>query len=676
MLVYRVMCRGRRLLLAGLAAVCPLIFGAACVLLGAVPAVVRAQGLTTIGNIRITRAVLVSRDPITSGALPTYLPAKEDQGIFGGQGVRTLKRAQAEVRFRNDQSLLRISERTDVILQDAATLRRIQLKAGLVWVRVAKGVNTQVETPAATAVARGTEFTVEQTPSGSTRLTVYEGTVEIQVGERTVPVHAGETIEVIPDGKTPPGYTLPDAATPLRREQIPIEYGGAFSGWWHEIEDGAGVAVTTGTNALLDLRSSTVGEAIQQLKVAQNLGKPADSSHVIPDPGEKQSLLDIVHSTLIPDFKSSGLTLSQYEQQFGNQPVDSHYNTLSPSDVTFLGSVGVTTVGDLVDSALVNGAGANVSVDLSRRRTYYKPESIRGQQNFDLRLLDRTDSSTAIFAVGAAAALIADVASGGKLEAFMPKYEVSGFGILADPDSLVGGRARLDGRIGKTNYAFEANVLSLLTGDNKGTFSKLFSVAVVDQQVAPGVTIFAGRRRFYHGPVFQNQNLSQLIAERYSGAGVTVTKGAFGFDGAWVYDSNPDVGGEQSGALGSLFYKAAGGLFGLHYIHVGDLDSGNGVTVSGSYPVLQNHLDVYAEVGKGPDKATLQTYGLYFPGFFQKTDVDAFIEYGSHPGIGRSLSFIGTRDVGKYWNFRGYVDLADSGNDVSGGVAALFRFGN
>jgi hypothetical protein len=427
---------------------------------------------------------------------------------------------------------------------------------------------------------------------------------------------------------------------------------------------------------ILDLRTSPVSEAIQQVKVAQNLGKPSNPSHVIPDPGEKQNLLELAQTNLLPDFKSSGLTLSQYQQQFGSQPVSTHYPGLSPSDVDFLGSVGVTTVGQFVDSTLQNGAGANISIDLARR-TYYRPESIKGQPNFDLRLLDRTDSSTAVFAVGAAAALLADVAGGGKLVPFVPKYELSGFGILADPESSLGARARLDGRLGsKTAYAFEANVLSILSGDNKDTFSKLFSVAVIDQQVAPGVTLFAGRRRFYHGPVFQNQNLSQLIAERYSSAGVTVTKGAVGFDGAWLYDSNPDVGGAQSGALGSLFYKAAGGLFGLHYIHVGDLDSGNGVTVSGSYPVLQNNLDVYAEVGRGPDNATLQTYGLYFPGFFQKTDVDAFIEYGSHPGIGRSLSLIGSRDVGMNWNFRGYVDFADSGNDVSGGVAAIFRFGN
>jgi hypothetical protein len=671
MQVHCVTCWRRRYLLAGLAVARPLTVGIACILGGIAPAAVKAQGITTIGNIRITRAVLVSRDPITSGALPAYIPAKEDQGVFSGQGVRTLKRAQAEVRFRNDQSLLRISERTDVVLQDSATLRRIQLKAGLVWVRVAKGVNTQVETPAATAVARGTEFTVEHTPAGTTRLTVYEGTVDIQVGDRTVSVPPGNTIEVT--------STLPAAPTALRREKIPIEYGGAYAGWWHDIEDNAGVGVTTGTPALFDQRTSTVGEAIQALTVSQNLGKsaPPGSSLVIPDPDQKQSLIGLVQSTLIPDFKSSGLSLSQYQQQFGSASVSSHYSTLTSSDVTFLNSVGVTTVGQFVDSALVNGAGANISVDLSRGRSYYRTDSIRGQPNFDLRLLDRTDSSTAVFAIGAAAALLADVASGGKLEAFMPKYELSGFGILANPDSFLGGRASLDGRLSnKTSYAFEANVLSLLSGDNKDTFSKLFSVAVVDQQVAPGVTLYAGRRRFYHGPVFQDQNLSQLIAERYSGAGVTVTKGPYGFDGGWLYDSNPDVGGAQGGALGSLFYQAGGGLFGLHYIHVGDLNTGNGVTVSGSYPIIQNNLDAYAEVGRGPDNTTLQTYGIYFPGFFQKTDVDAFIEYGSHPGIGRSLSFVATRDVGKNWNFRGFVNFADSGNDVTGGVAAIFRFGN
>jgi len=677
MLVHRAARRGRRRLPLGLAGFRPLAVGvAACALLAAIPRFVCAQGLTTIGQLSsFTRAVFLSRDPIAAGALPSYAPAKANQGVFSGQGLRTLKRSQAEVKFR-DSSVLRVAERTDVILEDTATLRRIQLKACLIWVHVAKGVNTQVETPSATAVARGTEFTVEQAPNGGARLTVYEGSVDIRVGDRTVTVHAGEAIQLTSDGKTPPTYTLPDAATPLPRSLIPVEYGGGLVGWWSQLEANGGVEVTTGTPVLLDLRSSPIAEAIQAATVQKGLGGQSSPSFVIDNPADQQHLLNLSQTNLIPDFKSSGLTLSQYKSQFGSQPIDSHFTGISSSDVTFLNGHGVTTVGELVDSTLANGAGANISADLSRGRSYYNSDSIRGQQNFDLRLLDRTDSSTAVFAVWAAAALLADVARGGKLEPFMPKYEVSGFGMWADPDSFLGGRARLDGRLGKTGYAFEANVLSLRTGDDKKTFSKAFSVAVVQQQVAPGVTLFAGRRRFYHGPVFQDQNLSQLIAERYSGAGAVVEEGPFSFDGAWLYDSNPDVGGAQGGALGSLFYKAGGGLFGLHYIHVGDLNTGNGLTVSGSYPILLNNLDVYAEVGKGPDNATLQTYGLYFPGFFQKTDTDAFIEYGSHPGIGRSLSLIASRDVGKNWNFRGFVDFADQGNDISGGIAAILRFGN
>src|SRR5690348_7123319 len=131
MLVHRAARRGRRRLLLCLAGGRPIAaWVAVCTLLALTPGLVCAQGVTTIGNLSsFTRAVFLSRDPITAGALPSYTPAKANQGVFSGQGLRTLKRSQAEVKFR-DSSVLRIAERTDVILEDTATLRRIQLKAG------------------------------------------------------------------------------------------------------------------------------------------------------------------------------------------------------------------------------------------------------------------------------------------------------------------------------------------------------------------------------------------------------------------------------------------------------------------------------------------------------------------------------------------------------------------
>src|SRR5436190_13104024 len=100
MLVHRAAHRGRRRLPSCLVGVSPLAARvAACVLLALTPRFVCAQGMTTIGQLRtFTRAVYLSRDPITTGALPAYLPAKANQGVFSGQGLRTLKRSQAEVK--------------------------------------------------------------------------------------------------------------------------------------------------------------------------------------------------------------------------------------------------------------------------------------------------------------------------------------------------------------------------------------------------------------------------------------------------------------------------------------------------------------------------------------------------------------------------------------------------
>lgn len=637
----------------------------AAVLVGA-PAPARAQG-STIGSLSVTRQVQVSRAAVASGGTPEYIPATQGQGVFAGQGVRTLKRSQAQIAF-TDGSMLRVGERTDLVVQDTGTLRNIRLQRGVVWLKVAKGVNTQVETPSATAVARGTVFTVDTRADGATRLTVYESSVDLNISGQTLTVNAGETVLLRPT-EVPGRYTLPQAATQVPKGDLPVENGGASKGWWSDVAENGGQTSAPGSSALQDLRMSPLTEAVQQLA--------GTSQGLLLADQERARLLSIAQRNLVPSVVQSGLSPSNYANQFGSQGLTARIPALGGEDLSFLQGLGIGNIGDFFNYVNANGAAADIGIDLSRSRgrQIYRDGSVQGQPNFDFRLLDRTETSDTILGIGALATLAANLIGKTGLQPSIPRGEVMAFGFYNDPASVNGGRASLTGTFGKTRYRYEGNVLRLLEGVGTDTYSKFASVAVLEHPIGDSVTLFAGRRRFYHGPVFQNQVLSQLISDRYSGAGLTARRGPMTFEGAYVFDANPVVRGVQEGALGSLFYSAFGGKFGVHYLRVPKVSDGNGATFSLSMPVLPRQVDFYGEVGKGVDGASLQTYGIYLPGLYQKTDVDFFVEYGSHEGVGHALSLIASRNAGPNLNFRLYGSFEDGGKDVVGGLAAILRFG-
>ncbi len=638
----------------------------------AIPCVAQAQ--TPVGKLSITRQVLVTKGTVAQSA--QYVPAKQNQAVFDGQGIRTLKRALAEVTF-SDTSVLRINERTDLVLQNSATLRNVQLRAGVVWIRVARGTNTQIETPSATAVARGTTFVVAVGSDGASQLTVLDGRVDMVQGAQAVSVGAGETISVAAPANNG-AATLPSAPSALSPSDLPEELGGSAVGWWQTIGQESGLLITAGSPVQgFDLRSSPLTEVLQQ--AAQNergitTGNynryVARQPYYLNDPFQRDRLIAIARQSLVTAIQNSGLSLSAYQQANGNLPVASL--GVNAADLAFLQSINISTVGQAIDGTKRNSGTLNVIVDT---RSAYRPGNINSLPNYDFRLLDRNDTSLTLLGVGAGLGLLADAAVNKNLTVSTPRGEASAWAFANDP-SIVGARGGLTGRVGNTRYRLESNAIRVLSGDNVRTNGKLDSVAVVEHTIGDSVTVFAGRDRFYGGPVFQNQVLSQLIADRYSALGATVRQGDATLKAAYLYDANPDVTGSQKGALASLSYKLGGGLVGINALRVPKLDNGYGLTGSLSYNIVPGQVDFYAELGRGPDKATLQTYGAYFPGLFQKTDVDLFVEYGEHTGLGRAVSLIAAKDVGRNLNVRAYANLEDGTRRTQVGAAAIFRIGS
>ena len=146
-----------------------------------------------VGKFTAARNAQVSRGPASDSNI--FTDAKIGQPIREGFAVRTYRRSFAEITF-NDGSALRVNEQTDLIVQSAATLRRIRLDRGEVWVKDEHGSRTAVQTPVATATARGTEFIV----SSDGTVTVKEGEVDLAAGGVTITIGAGETGGIGPGG--------------------------------------------------------------------------------------------------------------------------------------------------------------------------------------------------------------------------------------------------------------------------------------------------------------------------------------------------------------------------------------------------------------------------------------------------------------------------------------------
>lgn len=175
-----------------------------------------AQGVDVVGTVTSFRAARHSARPTAGGA---YSAITANQPVRNGDGLRTERRGHAQIKFRDD-SVLRLKELTELIVQDSVTLRRLQLSRGALWVRVTKGSNTSVQTPVATATVRGTEFLMD----AEGNLAVREGIVELEANGFTIEVLAGEIAGVDKDGRpfkkgvripTEPELQLVDVVIPI-----------------------------------------------------------------------------------------------------------------------------------------------------------------------------------------------------------------------------------------------------------------------------------------------------------------------------------------------------------------------------------------------------------------------------------------------------------------------------
>ena len=104
--------------------------------------------------------------------------------LFEGDELKTQRGSKALVRLA-DGAQLALNEETTFVVRGraergAGVLRLFKLLVGELWMRTPGATAIEVETPAATAAIKGTEFNLRVLPDGKSILTVLEGSVQLR----------------------------------------------------------------------------------------------------------------------------------------------------------------------------------------------------------------------------------------------------------------------------------------------------------------------------------------------------------------------------------------------------------------------------------------------------------------------------------------------------------------
>lgn len=132
-----------------------------------------------------------------AAAMPDWKPARQAQALAAGDFVRTREAARMALLFADDTQL-RLHQNTVLQVKAVATpaqpMTTLMLSAGRAWTqtRRADGSRLTLETPAATAAIRGTDWDIEVAGDGRTLITVLSGTVEFGNAQGQVSVAANE----------------------------------------------------------------------------------------------------------------------------------------------------------------------------------------------------------------------------------------------------------------------------------------------------------------------------------------------------------------------------------------------------------------------------------------------------------------------------------------------------
>lgn len=132
-----------------------------------------------------------------AGGEPRWRPAHALQALAAGDFVRTLEAGRMALLFA-DQTQVRLHQNTVLQVKGVATAARplttMLLEVGRAWAQTRRVPDSRLElqTPAATAGIRGTDWDLEVEPGGRTLLTVLSGSVTFSNAQGTIVVGSHE----------------------------------------------------------------------------------------------------------------------------------------------------------------------------------------------------------------------------------------------------------------------------------------------------------------------------------------------------------------------------------------------------------------------------------------------------------------------------------------------------
>lgn len=179
---------------------------AACLSSLAPDALAQCAGFGAIASTDEPAAELVSlvgHGETRERGAPAWQPAVLAQKLGGGADMRTLALSSAALLLA-DRTQIRMSANAQVRLCEAQPARSLlELIAGRLWARTKRSpANLQLQTPAALAVVRGTDWDVEVDGSGRTVFTVLSGQVEFSNAHGSVELGPAEQGIAVP-GQAP-----------------------------------------------------------------------------------------------------------------------------------------------------------------------------------------------------------------------------------------------------------------------------------------------------------------------------------------------------------------------------------------------------------------------------------------------------------------------------------------
>ncbi|WP_349437733.1 FecR domain-containing protein [Pararhizobium sp. A13] len=140
------------------------------------------------------------------------------QDLLTGDVLRTNATGQLAVLF-SDRTQVRLGRNTSLLVKQMGGSgdTGLELQSGTIWARAERGGDgVSIDTPAATAAIRGTDWTMTVGADGKTSLIVLEGLVELSNAQGSVTVSQGEGA-VAAIGKAPSKIII---AKPKDREQM------------------------------------------------------------------------------------------------------------------------------------------------------------------------------------------------------------------------------------------------------------------------------------------------------------------------------------------------------------------------------------------------------------------------------------------------------------------------